>query len=169
MRRQPVSFAIALPPEWQGIDLLDASEPSLLEDSVRDVLRTMADSGEHAELLMVRALVAFTESGQPLAAGLAVALADREAPVSAMPLTVDSFVGYDVAAVTLPVGSGLRVRRIAPAPVLPGHPPLQVLRIQYHVHTVFGLLTITFTTPQAPRNQEWEQMFDAMAATAELA
>ena len=31
-----------------------------------------------------------------------------------------------------------------------------------------GLLTVTFTTPQASRTDEREDMFDAMAATAEL-
>jgi len=41
--------------------------------------------------------------------------------------------------------------------------------VQYLIHTSRGLLTMTLSTPQASSTTEWEEMFDAMAHTAELA
>jgi hypothetical protein len=164
-----VSCAIALPPDWQQIDLLDPEGEPVLDGPLAAALAHAAHGTDHAQLLMLRSLFALTANGQPLAAGLAVTLADPSAPVSSQPLTEETFAGREVAAVTLPAGSGLRVRHIAPAGVLGGSEPLQVLRIQYLLHTVHGLLTVTFTTPQAPRAPEWNSLFDAMAATCELA
>jgi hypothetical protein len=164
-----VTCAVALPPDWQQIDLLDPDGEPVLDGPLAAALAHAAHGTGHARLLMLRSLFALTTTGQPLAAGLAVTLAEPSAPVSSQPLTEDSFTGREVAAVTLPAGSGLRVRHIAPAGMLAGSEPLQVLRIQYLLHTSHGLLTLTFTTPQAPRAPEWNSLFDAMAATCELA
>jgi hypothetical protein len=43
-----------------------------------------------------------------------------------------------------------------------------MLRVQYLIHTVRGLLTMTLTTGQAPHDAVWDELFDAMAATCEL-
>lgn len=163
-----VSFAIALPPEWKEIDLLSSEAERVLETPLAASLAAAARGSEHARLLMLRSLVAITSAGEPLAAGLSVALADRSAPISQIPLSAESFGGAEVSAVTLPVGSGVRLRRVAPAQVLAGVGPLEVLRVQYMLETELGLLTITFTTPQAARTREWGRLFDAMAETARL-
>jgi hypothetical protein len=42
------------------------------------------------------------------------------------------------------------------------------LQVQYLLHTEHGLLTIALDTPQAADTDEWEQLFDALAATARL-
>jgi hypothetical protein len=42
------------------------------------------------------------------------------------------------------------------------------LQVQYMLHTEHGLLTITLNTPQAAETEDWERLFDALAATAEL-
>lgn len=164
-----VSFAIALPPDWEGIDLLSSEAERLMDTPLADALAAAARGSEQARLLMLRSLVAVTSAGEPLAAGLSVALADRSAPISQIPLSAESFDDAEVSAVILPVGSGVRLRRVAPAQVLAGVDPLEVLRVQYMLETELGLLTITFTTPQAARTLEWERLFDAMANTAELA
>jgi hypothetical protein len=162
------SFATALPPGWRGIDLLASDTGELLGEPMSDALALAASGADQARPLMLCSLVAFTEDGEPLAAGLSVMLADRAAPVSRAPLTARSFEGCEVSAVTLPLGSGLRVRHLAQADVLAGSAPLEVLRIQYLIHTVAGLLTVTFVTPQAPRTGAWELLFDAMATTCEV-
>lgn len=164
-----VSFAIALPPEWKGIDLLSDEAEPVIGAPLAAALAVASRGGEHARLLMLRSLVAVTSAGEPLAAGLSVALADRSAPVSQVRLSDQSFGDAEVSAVTLPVGSGVRICHVAPAGVLAGAGPLDVLRVQYLLETELGLLTITFTTPQAARTTEWEQLFDAMAKTAQLA
>jgi hypothetical protein len=163
------SFAIALPPDWKGIDLLSGEAEHVIEPPLAAALAAAARGSEHARLLMVRSLVTVTPEGEPLAAGLSVALADTSAPISHTSLSALSLEDADVSAVTLPAGSGVRLRRVAPAEVLAGVGPLEVLRIQYMLHTELGLLTITFTTPQATRTREWERLFDAMADTARLA
>jgi hypothetical protein len=164
-----VSFAIALPPDWAEIDLLSSEAEHVLDGPLAPALAAAARGSEHARLLMVRSLVAVTPDREPLAAGLSVALADRSAPVSQLSPSAASFDDADVSAVTLPVGSGIRVRHVAPAEVLDGVGSLEVLRVQYLLQTELGLLTITFTTPQAAPTREWERLFDAMADTAQLA
>ncbi|MDQ6744869.1 MAG: hypothetical protein M3Z27_02445 [Actinomycetota bacterium] len=167
MAQRDISFAIALPPGWDSIDLLQADQP-LIEGSVAEVLAGAARDGEHAQLLMLRALVATAPDSEPLAAGLSVTVADSPTPVASEPLDPDTFAGCEVSAVTLPVGGGLRVRQIAPAPVPKGAEPLDVLRLQYLTDAPQGLLSVTFATVQAPRAGQWEQLFDAMAATSRL-
>jgi hypothetical protein len=100
--------------------------------------------------------------------GLSVLLADREAPVSSATLEDTDFGEAEVAAIELPVGSGLRVRKVQPGAELEGE-AIPVLTVQYLIHTSRGLLTMTLSTPQAASTEEWEEMFDAMARTAELA
>lgn len=163
-----VSFAIALPPDWKEIDLLSSEAEHVIDPSLGAALETAAHGGQHARLLMVRSLVTVTPAGEPLAAGLSVAVADRSAPISQVSLSAVSFGDAEVSAVTLPVGRGIRVRRLAPAEVVHGVGPLEVLRVQYMLQTELGLLTITFTTPQAARTREWEQLFAVMADTARL-
>jgi hypothetical protein len=168
MTQRDLSFAIALAPDWQQIDLLAPEADRLIDASLAAALARGARGGPHARLLMTRSLYAVTPAGEPLAAGLTVALADRDAPVSSAPLEADDFDGAEVAAITLPVGSGLRVRHIAPDTTLDGV-EIPVLRVQYLIHTGLGLLTITLTTFQAARTDDWERLFDAMAQTAMLA
>lgn len=164
-----VRFAIALPPEWKGIDLLSSDAENLIGAPLSAALDVAARGAEHARLLMLRSLVTVTSAGEPLAAGLSVALADRSAPVSQVRLSDQSFDDAEVSAVTLRVGSGVRIRRVTPTEVLDGFGPLEVLRVQYLLETELGLLTITCTTPQAARTCEWERLFDAMAGTARFA
>jgi hypothetical protein len=167
MTESDVNFAIALAPEWRQIDLLAPDAGRLVGGPLAAALDLGARANPHARLLMVRSLFAVTPEGEPLGIGLSVALADRSAPVSSQPLQADDFQGCDVAAVTLPTGSGLRVREVAPGAVIDGA-EIPVLRVQYLIETDAGLLTITLTTPQAEWTAEWEQLFDAMAQTAEL-
>lgn len=168
MSATEIGFAIALPPDWEAIDLL-ASDTGAFDATVAEAIEVARRGGEHAQLLMLAALVAMTPEGQPLSAGLAVTFADRQAPVSDAELAPESFPDdADVTAVKLPVGAGLRVRHVAPAEVLAGREPLPMLRVQYLLHTSRGLLTLTFTTAQAPQADVWNGMFDAMAATCEL-
>lgn len=160
-------FAIALPPDWEAVDLL-ASDTAAFDATVAEAIENARRGGEHAQLLMLVALVAAAPSGQPLSAGLAVTFADRQAPVSDAQLTPQSFGdGAAVTAVNLPLGSGLRIRHVAPSSVLEGE-RLPMLRLQYLIHTQKGLLTMTFTTAQAPEAEVWDGLFDAMAATCEL-
>jgi hypothetical protein len=168
MAAENMSFEIALPEGWQDIDLLTGDAEEVLDGPLAAALAYATRGSEHARLLMLRSLVALTPSGQPLSAGLAVMLADDSTPVAQGPLTADSFEDADVAAITLPAGEGVRVRRVAPAGVLAGAEPLEMLRVQYLIHTSQGLLTVTFSTAQAPGAREWDALFDAMATTCKL-
>jgi hypothetical protein len=97
MTQRDLSFAIALAPDWQQIDLLAPEADRLIDASLAAALARGARGGPHARLLMTRSLYAVTPAGEPLAAGLTVALADREAPVSSAPLEADDFDGAEVA------------------------------------------------------------------------
>jgi hypothetical protein len=162
-----VTFAIALAPDWEQIDLLDPDTDQVIDAPLAAALQRGAQGGPHARLLMARSLYMATPGGSPLAMGLSVLLADREAPVSSATLEDTDFGDADVAAIELPVGSGLRVRKLEPGAVMEGE-PIPVLSVQYLLHTSRGLLTMTLSTPQASSTAEWEEMFDAMAHTAEL-
>jgi hypothetical protein len=164
-----VSFAIALPTDWEGLDLLGDAGVELLRPRVARLLLAAAHGGRHAELLMLRSLIARGSSGRALSAGLAVTIADTTTPVATQPLEADAFAGKQVSAVTVKAGSGLRVRHVSSAPALDTEETVDVLYVQYLLHTELGLLTLTFTTLQAPDAPEWEQFFDGLAATAELA
>lgn len=168
MPSETITFAIALPPDWQGIDLLSDEAEQILDGPLAYALAYAARGSEHAQLLLLRSLVALTPAGEPLAAGLAVTFAHRSAPVADTALCSGAFEGCQVSAIMLPAGAGVRVSRVAPAPILVATAPLDLLRVQYLIHTDRGLLTITFTTPQAPGAREWEPLFDAMAGTAGL-
>jgi hypothetical protein len=163
-----VTFAIALAPEWEQIDLLDPDADQVIDAPLAAAFRRGAQGGPHARLLMARSLYMATPGGSPLGMGLSVLLADREAPVSSATPEDTDFGDAGVAAIELPVGSGLRVRRVEPGAEIEGEPVL-VLSVQYLIHTSRGLLTMTLSTPQASSTAEWEEMFDAMARTAELA
>jgi hypothetical protein len=163
-----VSFAIALPEDWQQIDLLAPDAEQVLDGPLAAALAFAARGSEEAQLLMLRSLVAIAGDGRPLAAGLSVALAGPSAPVSSEPLDVESFRGAEVTAITLPVGSGVRVLEVARTGARIAGEPLRMLKVQYLIDTVHGLLTITLATAQASAAEEWEQLFDAMAATSEL-
>jgi hypothetical protein len=156
---EDVDFAIAFPDGWREIDLLAPDAGEMIDGALAEALATASRGSQQARVLMLRGLLAVTESGEPLGAGLAVTVAYRTAPVSTQPLNADGFAGGEVSAVQLPAGAGLRVRRL---------PQDGVLRVQYLLETALGLLTITFTTFQAAQTVEWERLFDAMAATAEL-
>jgi hypothetical protein len=166
MSDENLTFAIALPPEFHSIDLLDAENAAELGAPLARALGFAAHGTAQAQVLMLRSLYAVTSAREPLAAGLSVALADLTAPVSSAPLSDASFDDADLAAVTLPAGPGVRVRRLVPSAV--GGLPVAALQVQYLLHTEHGLLTITLTTPQAAETDDWELMFDAVAATAEL-
>lgn len=167
--RQDVEFAIALPDEWSSIDLLADDVPEWLGPELGATLAAARRGGRSARMLMLRSLVAHTEEGEPLTAGLTVALANSDTPVAEEPLEDISFPDAELSAVQLPVGSGVRVARLQRTPPLGDGGELEMLSVQYALHTSHGLLTIGFTTPQASHPQAWEQLFDAMAATAELA
>lgn len=161
------TFAIALAPDWEQLDLLDPDADQAIDPPLAAALQRGARGGPHARLLMARSLYRATPGGSPLGMGLSVLLADREAPVSSTALEDSAFGDADVAAIDLPVGSGLRVRTVEPGAEIEGR-PIPVLSVQYLLHTPRGLLTITLTTPQSAHTQEWEELFDAMARTAEL-
>jgi hypothetical protein len=163
-----VAFAIALAPDWEQIDLLDPDADQVIDAPLAAAMQRGAQGGPHARMLMARSLFMATPGGSPLGMGLSVLLADREAPVSSATLEDTDFGDAEVAAIELPVGSGLRVRKVQPGAEIEGE-PIPVLSVQYLIHTSRGLLTMTLSTPQASSTEEWEEMFDAMARTAELA
>lgn len=173
MSSDSLTFAIAVPPGWQELDLLDPAAEQAVGAPLAAALAGGARGTDQAQLLMLRSLVAVTESREPLAAGLSVTLAGPAAPISQVPLDPatlsadDAFAGAEVSAMTLPGGSGLRVRRLVPTTV--GDLPVLGLQVQYLLHTEHGLLTITLDTPQAADTEDWEHMFDALAATARVA
>lgn len=167
MNHVDVTFAIALAPDWQQIDLLDPDADQVIDAPLAAAMQRGAQGGPHARLLMARSLYMATPGGSPLGMGLSVLLADREAPVSSASLEDADFGDADLAAIELPVGNGLRVRRVQDGAEIEGE-PVPVLSVQYLIHTRRGLLTMTLSTPQAASTEEWEQMFDAMARTAEL-
>ncbi len=169
-----LTFAIAVPPQWQELDLLDPAAEQALGAPLANALAGAERGTAQAQLLMLRSLVAVTESREPLAAGLSVTLAGPAAPISQAPLDVQALAGdnafadsdADVSAITLAAGSGLRVRRLVLTTV--GDLPVAALQVQYLLHTEHGLLTITLDTPQAADTEDWEHLFDALAATARL-
>jgi hypothetical protein len=164
-----VTFAIALAPGWEQIDLLDPDADQVIDAPLAAAMQRGAQGGPHARLLMARSLYMATPGGSPLGMGVSVLLADRRAPVSSVTLEDTDFDDAAVSTIDLPVGSGLRVRRMAPGAEIEGE-PIPVLSVQYLIHTRRGLLTMTLSTPQAAVSTgEWEEMFDAMARTAELA
>jgi hypothetical protein len=164
-----VSFAIALPDGWEQIDLLAPDAEQILDGQLAAALAFAARGTEDACLLMLRSLVTVAPDGRPLAAGLSVALAGPSAPVSSRPLDAEAFMGAEVTAITLPVGSGVRVLEVARTGARVAGELLRMLKVQYLIHTAHGLLTITLATAQVSATEEWEQLFDAMAATSELA
>lgn len=168
---QDVEFAIALPDEWSFVDLLDPEVAEWAGDELDAILAVARQGGESARMLMMRSLIAHTPEGEPLTAGLTVALADGDAPVASAPLDEleHSLPGAELSAVQLAAGSGVRVRRIVHTPPLGEAGEIRMLSVQYLLHTTRGLLTIGFTTGQASHPEAWEELFDAMAATAELA
>lgn len=166
MHEHTLEFAIALPPEFNSLDLLD---PEVTRSMPPALVHTLADAHkgfDGARLMMLRGLIGVTQERNPLAAGLSVALASPEVPLAQKPLEAEDFDGSDVAAISLPVGQGLRIRGEF-ATQVEGLPVIG-LRVQYLLHTEHGLLTITFETPQAAETEDWEAFFDAMAQTATL-
>ena len=166
MNEHTVEFAISLPEHWNSLDLLDPEVAQAMPPQLAATMAAAADGAQGARVMMLRSLVAVTEDREPLAAGLSVMLAAADAPISTAPLRAEEFEGADVAAITIPVGKGLRVRSEFPTTV--GELPVIGLRVQYLLHTEHGLLTVTFETPQAAETEDWEQLFDAMAQTATL-
>jgi hypothetical protein len=163
-----VDFQIALPEGWTALDLLASDEDHLIDGKRGDALAAAARGSEHAKLLMLCSLVAYTPDGEPLEAGLSVALADSSAPISAAPLSELSVPDGELAAVRTPAGSGVRVTRMTETPALPELGRAAMLSVQYLLHTDHGLLTLTFTTPQVSRPDVLQQFFDAMASTGEI-
>jgi hypothetical protein len=173
-----IEFAIALPDGWRYVDLLAPDVAEWTGPELGATLAAARDGGAAARMLMFRSLVAYTPEGEPLTAGLTVALADGE-PIASGPLedpkvssgTFDEpeLSDAEVSAVTLPVGSGLRVTRLVDTPPLPVAGPIPMLSVQYVLPTAYGLLTIGFTTPHTSHPEAWKELFDAMAATAVLA
>jgi hypothetical protein len=161
-----LTFTIAVPAGWQELDLLDPTAAEALGAPLTDALAFAAHGTDQAQLLMLRSLVAVTESREPLAAGLTAQLAAPSAPISRAPLDADAFGDAEVSAIKLPAGSGLRVRRVVPTMV--GDLPVAALQVQYLLETEHGLLAITLDTPQAAETEDWEALFDALAATARL-
>jgi hypothetical protein len=168
MNEADVTFAIGLAPDWQQIDLLDPDADQVIDAPLAAAFQRGARGGPHARLLMARSIYRASPGGRPLGMGLTVLLADDEAPVSSAPLQDADFGDAHVSAIALPIGPGLRVRTIESGAEIEGE-PIPVLTVQYLIHTNRGLLTITLSTPQAASAAEWEEMFDAMAHTAELA
>ena len=166
MNEHTVEFAIALPPEFNSMDLLDPEVTQAMPPALAQTLTAAHQGFEGARVMMLRSLIAVTEEHKPLAAGLSVAIAAPDVPLAAKPLVAEDFEGSAVAAISLPVGQGLRVREEFPTQV-EGLPVIG-LRVQYLLHTEHGLLTITFETPQAAETEDWEAFFDAMAETARL-
>ncbi len=166
MAEHTVEFAIALPAQFNSLDLLDPEVTQAMPPQLAEMMGAAAGNVEGARVMMLRSLVAVTEEREPLAAGLSVMLAAADTPLSSQPMTPEDFAGSDVAAITLPVGNGLRVREEFPTVV--GDLPVIGLRVQFLVQTGHGLLTITFETPQAAETEDWEALFDAMAQSATL-
>lgn len=166
---QDVEFAIALPEEWSYVDLLDPEAAGWAGAELGATLAAARQGGPAARMLMMRSLVAYTPAGEPLTAGLTVALADADTPVSSEPFEDISLPGAELSAVQLPAGDGVRVSRVVTTPPLPEAGEIPMLSVQYLLHTPHGLLTIGFTTGQASHPEAWEGLFDAMASTAELA
>ncbi len=169
MAERSVSFAIALDPEWEQVDLLTREGGRRIHGTLAAVLIRAARTDGRSQSLMARSLVARAPSGEPLAAGLHASLAPQPAAVPWTGVEDDAFgAASDVAAITLPVGDGLRVREAIVHRSSSGS-EIPVLRVRYLVHTPLGLLTVSLTTFQTARTAEWERLFDAMAQTARLA
>jgi hypothetical protein len=166
---EDLAFAIALPEEWSYVDLLDPGVSEWAGPELAAALAAARQTGGAARMLMMRSLIAHTPEGEPLTAGVTVALADNETRVASEPLQDISLPGAQLSAVALPAGDGVRVRRLVRTPPLPDGDEIPMLSLQYLLHTPHGLLTIGFTTGQASHPEAWEQLFDAMAETAELA
>lgn len=164
-----VEFAIALPEGWRYVDLLAPDAAEWAGPELAATLAAARGGNPAARMLMFRSLIAYTPEGEPLTAGLTVAIAAGAAPIASSPLEHLGLSDAEVSAVTLPVGSGLRVVRVVDTPPLPEAGPIPMLSVQYVLHTAHGLLTIGFTTPQTSHPEVWEELFGAMAATAELA
>ena len=162
-----LSFSVGIAAGWQDADLLDPGARALMGPALADAVHFAATGGttHEAELLMFRALVAVAPSGSTVGLGLTAMLAAADTPIARTPLTTDLFgADCDVSAVTLPVGPGIRRRRIIPATVeLP-----RTFEIQYLIESGHGLLTVTLTTAQDPDAVEWEELFDAIASTCLL-
>lgn len=162
-------FAIALPAGWRYVDLLDPDAAEWAGPELDSVLAAAREGGPDARMLMFRSLITHTPEGEPLTAGLTVALADAGTPIASQPLTDLSPTEAELHALELPVGSGVRITRMVQAPQLGQTGAPRMLSVQYVLHTERGLLTIGFTTGQASHPEAWTELFDAMAATAELA
>jgi hypothetical protein len=169
-----IEFAIALPDGWRYVDLLAPDVAEWAGPELGATLAAARHGGAAARMLMFRSLIAYAPTGEPLTAGLTVALADGGGTIASGTLEDAELEGAElsdaeVSAVTLPVGSGLRVTRVVDTPPLPVAGPIPMLSVQYVLPTAYGLLTIGFTTPQTSHPEAWEELFDAMAATAVLA
>ena len=164
-----VIFAIAAPEEWSYVDLLSPDVPRWAGRQLGGTLAAARAGTPKARMLMLRSMVAYTPSGEPLTFGLTVALADRDTPVAQTPLEEYSMPDAELSALQAPVGSGIRIVRINATPALPDSGPVPILSVQYALETALGLLTIGFSTAQAAPPEAWLPLFDAMVATAELA
>lgn len=161
-----LTFEIDLPHEWQQHDLLTDAGDALLPQQVVSSLSEVAAPDRTGQLLIARVLLAESPGEPPLTAGLVVSLAG----VDAEPSCDDkAFGAAEVAAMELPVGAGLRVKSLAAQEVLPDIVVPTVLSVQFLVVTDHGLLILTFTTAQGDPAAPWEQLFDAIAATARFA
>lgn len=163
-----VGFAIDLPERWTYVDLLDPDVADGAGPELGSVLAAARTGGRAARILMLRSLIAHTPEGEPLTAGLTVALADPDTPVASEPLGDLAGSGEHLSPVKLPAGGGVRLSRIVLTPPIGGAGKLRMLSVQYLLRTRQGLLTIGFTTRQASHPEAWERLFDAMAATAKL-
>ena len=81
-----LDFAIALPEEWSYVDLLDPDAAEWAGPGLAETLAAARQGGTAARMLMMRSLVAHTAEGEPLTAGLTVALADSDTPLASEPL-----------------------------------------------------------------------------------
>jgi hypothetical protein len=77
MAASSVSFASALAPEWEQVDLLTPGGERQVHGTLAAVLTRAARSDGRRRSLMTRSMVTRGESGEPLAAGLHVSLAER--------------------------------------------------------------------------------------------
>jgi hypothetical protein len=64
---------------------------------------------------------------------------------------------------------GVRVRRLESAEIVPGQPPTEFLSVQYLLDTEYGVLAVTFATPQVEIfDEEGKMLFMRIASASKL-
>jgi hypothetical protein len=167
---EPLTFSIRSPLDWKLVDVrklpVDGSAPegSIAQAMVR--LREVCDAAGMIAVLGIEHTVQREDKPDGhLFATISVALADVADP------TLDSVPGGDVEPFEYRWDErpyrGVRARTVRTAELVPGHPPMAFISVQYLLRCDYGVLATTFATPQ----REFERLtplFDKIARAGRL-